>query len=275
MHGIGNDFVMVDADEAALFAGREDEVARLTCDRKFGIGGDGLILVLPGESAPLRMRMFNPDGSEPEMCGNGIRCFVKYVFDRGKMSGNQVDVETGAGTLSLTVEADGGVAQRVRVDMGPARLSRHEIPMAGDTNDPQVVGEQLFAGGEEFKITAVSMGNPHAVFFVGDVNAFDLNRFGPLLETHPTFPRKTNVHAVQIISRNEIRMRTWERGAGITLACGTGACGCGVASILNGHTERSMLVHLPGGDLEIEWLKNGHVLMTGPATEVFSGEFPL
>ncbi|RYG31963.1 diaminopimelate epimerase [bacterium] len=263
--GIGNDFVLVDAFTQTL----PDDLASLsqaTCDRRFGIGGDGLILLAPGEKEALQMRMFNPDGSESEMCGNGIRCLALFAQALGRAGEGEVPVETGAGRLTVEVLADG----RVRVDMGPARLTRSEIGMA-DPSDTRFVNETI--PGHELQGTAVSMGNPHLVLFVDDVAAVNLEEIGPVLENHPLFPARVNVHFVQVVDRETLIQRTWERGAGITLACGTGACSVAVAAFLNGHSERTVMVHLPGGDLGIEYREDGRVLMTGPATKVFEGSW--
>jgi diaminopimelate epimerase len=264
MQGIGNDFVMVDTIQEGELSSDLVELAKEVNDRRFGIGGDGLILLERGEVAPFKMRMFNPDGSESEMCGNGIRCFAILLRDHGHITGDTVDVETGAGVLKLEIVSD----DRVRVDMGPARLNRGDIPVNG-APDEQFIHQNVGGG---FTGTALSMGNPHLVIFVDDVAAVDLARIGPEFENHPFFPRKTNVHFAQIVDRTHIIQRTWERGAGMTLACGTGACSVGVAAFLNGLTERKVSIRLPGGELEIEYLENGNVLMTGPAQTVFTGE---
>lgn len=268
MHGIGNDFVMVDAIRHPIDDASLPELSRKICDRRFGVGSDGLILARKGASAPFEMRMFNPDGSESEMCGNGIRCFSQFLKKQGLWDADRVDVETGAGTLTLETMPDG----QVRVDMGPARLSRAEIPVLGDPSSsyiavPTVVQSLCMEG------TAVSMGNPHLVFFVEDVAAVPLETWGPLYERHPDFPNRTNVHFVQVVCSTHLIQRTWERGAGITLACGTGACACAVAGFLNGLTERSVTIKLPGGTLALDYLESGHVLMTGPAETVFVGSW--
>ena len=274
MHGIGNDFVVVnaltEAPEETLLA----DISRRVNDRKFGIGGDGLILVLPSKVADYRMRMFNPDGSEAEMCGNGIRCFAKYVFERRMIPEAQVKVETLAGIKTLRLLTRSGMVESVRVDMGTPRLLRAEIPMRGEDNG-KVIGEALKAEGKRFEITAVSMGNPHVVIYEDNLDNFPLARYGPAIENHKSFPQRTNVHFVQVCNTSEIIVKTWERGAGETLACGTGACACVVASVLNNKTTRNVLVHLPGGDLRVEWTGDNRVLMTGPAEEVFEGDIPL
>ena len=272
MHGIGNDFVVVNSLTDGPPEDSLPELARILNNRKFGVGGDGLILVLPSRIADFKMRMFNPDGSEAEMCGNGIRCFAKYVYDHQLLPETQVKVETLAGVKVLKLSLKSGKVENVRVDMGVPRLLRSEIPMKGDDNE-NVVGEALKVDGRKFEITAVSMGNPHAIIFEDNLDNFPVAKYGPLIETHRSFPQRTNVHFVRVCNSGEIVVRTWERGAGETLACGTGACACVVASVLNSKTNRNVLVHLPGGDLKIEWLGDSRVLMTGAAEEVFSGVY--
>jgi diaminopimelate epimerase len=284
MHGIGNDFVMLDCLDGIPIA--EDKLGDLSekvCTRHFGVGGDGLIAVLPDDSADFRMRMWNPDGSESEMCGNGIRCFAKYLFDIGKINAGQVSVATAKGLQHVEVlegAARGDATISIRVDMDMPRLQRGDIPMntaagqyGGSTQ--QVVNQSLDVDGTEYFITAVSMGNPHAVIFVSDVESVSLKEIGLKIEHHEAFPERTNVHFVQVLGPQKLWMRTWERGAGDTLACGTGACAVVVASALNKKLggDRKALVHLPGGDLEIEWAADNHVYMTGPATTVFEGQF--
>jgi len=273
MHGLGNDFVFLD-----LFAKRDSsdsdsthysELARKLCQRQFGVGGDGLVLVLPSTKADARMRIFNPDGSEPEMCGNAIRCFARYVYDQGYVKKNPLKVETLAGILELELTLEGDKVTGVRVDMGEPILKPELIPVLAQ-KEP-VVGATLQVNGKEYVYTAVSMGNPHCVLFVEDYAALDFERLGPAIEKHPLFPRKTNVEFIMVNNRNELTMKVWERGAGPTLACGTGACASVVAAVLNGQTERQVTVHLPGGDLFIEWGQDNRVYMTGPASYVFKG----
>ena len=272
MHGIGNDYVFVSTFDQVAPAD-PPAVARAVSDRHFGIGGDGLILIMPSERADARMRMFNADGSEGEMCGNGVRCVAKYLFDHGLTSKKQLTIETGRGVLTLDLEVDGGRVRRVRVDMGAPILRAAEIPTLLPGNPP--INAPIEVGDRSLQVTAVSMGNPHLVAYVSDVATFPLESLGPLLEHHRAFPRRVNVHIVEINSPNEVTMRTWERGSGITLACGTGACAVCVAGVLTGRTGRNLLAHLPGGDLELKWEGDGtSVLMTGPATEAFSGEWP-
>jgi diaminopimelate epimerase len=277
MHGIGNDYVYVNGFAGPLVdpAG----IARRISDRHFGIGSDGLILVLPSTKADVRMRMFNADGSEAEMCGNGVRCIAKYAFDHGLTRNNPMKVETGRGVLSLALEL--GVDKKVKevtVNMGEPILELEKIPV---DRDKLVKGTReheyrisLTQGNELLDATFVSMGNPHAVIYSPDVKTADLNRVGPIVENHKAFPRRINAHWVQVHSPDEVTMRTWERGSGITLACGTGACAVCVAGVLTGRTNRKILAHLPGGDLTLEWRESdNNVYMTGPAVEVFSGEW--
>ena len=265
MQGIGNDFVMVDMIQDPEISLDWAKLSREVTDRRLGVGGDGVILIERGAAAPFRMRMFNPDGSESEMCGNGIRCFAQLLDEHGHLASSKVDVETGAGILSLELLGQ----NRIRVDMGLASVAPSEIGMSG------VQGETFFDQpvGDGYKGTAVSMGNPHLVIFVADVQKVDLEVIGPRLERNPLFPNRTNVHFVQIVDRSHLIQRTWERGAGITLACGTGACACGVAAFVNGLAERKVEVTLPGGKLEIEYREDRRVVMTGPAETVFEGEF--
>jgi diaminopimelate epimerase len=241
-------------------------------DRHFGVGSDGLILIGPSERADARMRMFNADGSEAEMCGNGVRCVAKYIHDHGLARKDRVTIETGRGVLTLELEVEGGKARRVRVDMGAPILRGSDIPTLLPGDPP--INVPVTAAGHDLAVTAVSMGNPHAVAYVDDVARFPVETVGPALERHESFPRRVNVHFVEVVGPGEVTMRTWERGSGITLACGTGACAVCVAGVLTGKTARRILAHLPGGDLELEWPSNdGSVFMTGPATEVFSGEW--
>lgn len=272
MHGLGNDYVYVSGFGQAL----PDDIPALAVavsDRHFGIGGDGLILILPSDKADARMRMFNADGSEGEMCGNGVRCVAKYVHDHGIAAKPRIAIETGRGVLTLDVTRDAaGKAEWITVDMGEPILEAAKIPttLPGDP----VIEQPLEAGGTTWKGTAVSMGNPHFVIFVDDLSKVDLTNVGPLLERHPAFPKRVNVHFAEVVDRSTVKMATWERGSGITLACGTGACSVCVAGVLTGRTDRAITAHLPGGPLKLSWpTDQGSVFMTGPATEVFSGEW--
>ena len=271
MHGCGNDYVYVNCFEEAV--GDPARIAPVVSDRHFGIGSDGLVLILPSDAADFRMRMFNPDGSEAEMCGNAIRCVAKYVHDRGLTDKTEFDCETGAGVLHLVATLKGGEVEKVRVNMGRPRLDRCEIPMKGEPG--RVLCEPLDVDGETFEVSCVSMGNPHAVIRVDEPTDDLVLGVGPKIENHPLFPARTNVEFIQVLSQSEVRQRTWERGAGETLACGTGASAVGVACALNGWTGRAVQIHLSGGDLEIEWAADDCVYMTGPATHVFDGEIDL
>jgi len=276
MHGIGNDFVVVNAlgdSDGSTLSGLQARSAAL-CDRHFGIGADGVIAVLDGGArADFRMRMFNPDGSEAEMCGNGIRCFAKYIYDKKLSEKLELNIETGAGLLVTHSTVIDKRVQSVTVDMGIAHLDRKEIPAdLGNGKSGPIISEKLNVGGTDYNITCVSMGNPHCIVFVDDVATFPLEKVGPLFEKHAAFPNRINTEFVQVIGQTEIRMRVWERGASETLACGTGACASTVASALNGKTDYDVIVHLAGGDLRIEWRDDGRVLMTGAATTVYEGE---
>jgi diaminopimelate epimerase len=285
MHGLGNDYVYVDCtrqspprDPAGL--------SRRISDRHFGIGSDGLILICPSERADVRMRMFNADGSEGDMCGNGIRCVAKYAYDRGIVRKPSIAIETGRGVLTLDVTVSGGKVESVRVDMGEPLVRPADIPTTlpgarvvdaplPDWPEGRGLADLLRPAGAEVRVTCVCTGNPHAVIYCRDVTRVPLEAVGPVLENAPVFPRRANIHFVQVAGPNEVTMRTWERGSGITLACGTGASAVCVAGVLTGRASRELLAHLPGGDLKLEWSEtNNHVYMTGPAVEVFSGEWP-
>ncbi|MFC1517066.1 diaminopimelate epimerase [Candidatus Margulisiibacteriota bacterium] len=272
MHGLGNDFIVFDGRTEKVTDVDWQNYAPRLCDRNFGIGADGILLVLPAEKADYEMRVFNPDGSEPEMCGNGLRCFAKYIYDTSKDKKEVISVQTKAGIKLPVVEPEKGHVQGIEVDMGEPILHRKQIPLAGK-DSAQVVGEELSINGQSFKFTAVSMGNPHVVIFVDDVEKVDLPALGPKIEHHELFPERTNVEFVQVSNKKEANMRVWERGAGETLACGTGACAVLVAGVLNKKLDRMAVIHLEGGDLEIEWeAEKNHVLMTGPAVTVYQGE---
>ena len=282
MHGLGNDYIYLDCfrqppprDPIAL--------SRAVSDRHFGVGSDGLILIGPSERADVRMRMFNADGSESEMCGNGVRCVAKYAFDHGLTRNNPLTVETGRGILTLSLQLKDGKVEQVTVQMGEPILDPERVPTT--LPGPRVVNHVhaafdwktpwAAACGLEPGVTCVSVGNPHAVFYCRDVAKVPLEQVGPEIENAPVFPRRINVHFVQVVSPGEVIMRTWERGSGITLACGTGACSVAVAGVLSGRTQRRITAHLPGGDLQLFWSDaDNHVYMTGPAVEVFSGEWP-
>lgn len=272
MHGLGNDYVYVNGFAEDLADVDLPKLAIQVSDRHFGIGGDGLILILPSEVADFRMRMFNNDGSEAKSCGNGLRCVSKYVFDHGLTTSTTFTIETLGGIVVPVVETgrDGKVAQ-VTIDMGEPRLQSTAIPMTGESRET-VIGLPITAGDRTYTMTALSMGNPHAVLFVDQMDEEEVVQYGPLIERHPWFPEQANVEFIQILNRCELLFRVWERGTGVTLACGTGACAAAVAAILNNKTERKVTVHLKGGDLVIEWREvDNRVYMTGPATEVYSG----
>lgn len=271
MHGAGNDYVYVDCF-AEPFPRDAAKLAIAVSDRHKGIGADGLILICPSEQADARMRMFNADGSEAEMCGNGVRCVAKYVYDHGIARTDTLRIETGRGVLTLAVETARGRVERVRVNMGQPILEAAKIPTTLPGDPP--LRQKLSAAGREFEVTCVSMGNPHCITFVDRLSDDWVLRVGPEVERHPAFPNRVNAEFVEVISPRELRMRVWERGSGETQACGTGACATAVAGALTGLTERRVLAHLPGGDLELEWSAAGEVYLTGPAVEVFTGVWP-
>ena len=270
MQGCGNDYVYVD-----LFKEKIENPAKLSIavsDRHFGIGSDGLITIGPSETADFQMHIYNADGSEAEMCGNGVRCVAKYVYDHGLTDQTEITVETGAGIKTLLLTVENKKVSQVRVDMGEPILNPELIPVEADGDT--VIDEKIYVDGKEWHMTCVSMGNPHAVVFVEDTDAFELEKYGRQFENHPRFPKRTNVEFVHVISRTEASMRVWERGSAETLACGTGTCASVMACILNHKTENKVLVHLRGGDLTIEYdPKSNHIFMTGPAVEVFHGTF--
>jgi diaminopimelate epimerase len=272
VQGLGNDFILVNDLNRRLNPNRFSALAVKICHRHFGVGADGLVLLLPSDKADVRMRIFNSDGSEAEMCGNAIRCVAKYLYEHGLVEQEKIRVETLAGTITPGIIAENGVVKLVRVDMGEPWLQRGQIPMLGPPG--KVLDELLTVDGADYRVTAVSMGNPHCVIFVPEVDRVLLQQAGPRIENHPVFPRKTNVEFVQILNRDEIKMKVWERGAGETMACGTGACAAAVACILNGYTGSKVTVRLAAGNLLIEWAGDNRVYMTGPADEVFSGTYP-
>lgn len=269
MHGLGNDFIVVFGEDE--LPDNASELAVTLCNRFFGIGADGLVYILPSERGDYMMRIMNSDGSEAEQCGNAIRCVSKYVYEHGLVESEQIVIETiGAGEQKVSLKVKDGVVETVTVDMGEPVLSGLQIPVAIDAEP--VLDQPIEADGTEFKFTAVSMGNPHAVIYVDDAVSFDLGTWGPKLEVHPLFPRKVNVEFATVVDRGHVDMRVWERGAGPTLACGTGACATLVSSVLNGVTDRSAWISLKGGDLFIEWdEEDNHVYMTGPAQVVYTG----
>ena len=278
MHGAGNDYIYVDCF-AQKVPDNIPELARKVSDRHFGIGSDGLILICPSARADAEMRMYNADGSYSEMCGNGIRCVAKYVYDHGIKRNDTLTIESNGRVLSLAMHVTNGLVDRVRVDMGEPILIPSRVPTtlrsAAGPEEP-VVDVPLIVAGRELHVTAVSMGNPHCIAFVEEANDELVLGIGPKVEVDSHFPKKTNVEFVEVISRSELRQRTWERGSGETYACGTGASSVCVAGVLSGRTDRQVMIHLLGGDLSIEWSdRDNRLYMTGPATEVFSGDWPL
>ena len=270
MHGAGNDYLYVNCFEA-VDLGDIPSLAQAMSDRHFGAGGDGLVLIQPSERADARMRMFNADGSEAEMCGNAVRCVAKYVYDHDIARKDELHIETGRGVLTLQCSVSDGKVDRVRVNMDEPILKSADIPTTLPGDPP--VNAPLHVGGRDLEVTCVSMGNPHCVAFVDEVNDDWVLNIGPQVEVHEAFPRKINAEFIQVVSPSEVVMRVWERGSGETLACGTGACGAVVAGVLAGKNDRKVTVHLTGGDLEIEWAESGEVYMTGPAAEIFTGEW--
>ena len=284
MHGLGNDYVYVNCFKEKIE--KPAELARIVSDRHFGIGSDGLILICPSQKAGVRMRVFNADGSEAEMCGNGIRCAAKYAYEHklakagkafnvpceGESCPASLKIETSRGILTVGLIIDDDKVQKVCVNMGQPVLEAADIPVALPVK--KVIEQPMQFENRAFVMTCVSMGNPHAVFFRNDLSIINIEKFGPAIENHSIFPNRVNVHFVQVNNPSEFSMRTWERGSGITLACGTGACACCVAIVLGGRGERKCTAHLPGGDLDLNWCeKDNCVYMTGPAVEVFEGTF--
>lgn len=269
MHGLGNDYVYMDAINQKIE--NRSELAKRLSTRHFGVGSDGLILICKSDIADFKMQMFNSDGSEAEMCGNGIRCVGKFVYDKGLTNKENITIETLAGIKTLKMKVENGKMQEAQVDMGKPILEPEKIPVISKENP--VKNLKLKAEERIFKFTCVSMGNPHAVTFIeDDLQQFDINKYGKILEVDKAFPKRSNIEFINIIDENNIKMRVWERGAGETLACGTGACASTVASILNNFTKREVNVHLLGGTLKIRWdERSNHIYMTGPATTVFEG----
>lgn len=272
MHGIGNDYVYVNCFEESVK--NPAEVSKFVSDRHFGIGSDGLILISPSAIADFRMNTYNADGSQAEMCGNGIRCVAKYVYDYGLTDKTEISVETLAGIKYLRLQVENGKVASVEVNMGAPILEPKEIPVA--VEESPVVNVPVEVKGKIYHMTCVSMGNPHAIIFMNNVKDLDIAAIGPYFENHTVFPKRTNTEFVEVLDRNTVNMRVWERGSDETLACGTGACATTVACILNDKTENEVTVHLLGGDLKIRWDREANqVYMTGPATVVFDGEITL
>lgn len=272
MHGAGNDYIYVNCFAETKLPEDVVTLSQKISHRRFGVGGDGLILIEPSSIADARMRMFNADGSESEMCGNGIRCVAKYVYDHGIAQKQSMKIETGRGVLSLELEIENGKAKYITVDMGEPILQAPQIPTT--LSSDRVVAQEVDFDGQKLAVTCVSMGNPHCVAFVPQATDALVLGLGPKIECDPRFPRRTNVEFVEVISPTELRQRTWERGSGETWACGTGASAVCVAGVLTGVSQREVLIHLLGGDLRLRWDEaTGHVFMTGGATEVFSGDW--
>ncbi|MDF2473727.1 MAG: DapF [Anaerocolumna sp.] len=269
MHGCGNDYVYINSFIEKVE--NPEEAARILSDRHFGIGSDGLILIKPSEQADFFMDMYNADGSASPMCGNGIRCVAKYVYDHGMTDKKQISIETGAGIKYLDLKVVNQKVEEVTVDMGSPITDPKLIPVQSE--EDQIIAKPITVGGTYYEITCVSMGNPHAVVFVEDTKAIDIEKIGPLFENHVMFPKRTNTEFIHVIDRNTIDMRVWERGSGETLACGTGACASVYACILNGFTEDQVTVKLLGGELKIVYDREKNtIFMTGPAVTVFQGE---
>lgn len=270
LHGLGNDYLFIESDRDT---GRDwPALSRAMSHRHLGAGADGIILILPGESAPFAMRMFNADGSEAETCGNGIRCYAKYVFEHGLTSETDFVIETGGGPNRVQLTTDGGSVVSVRSNMGTPKFERAEIPMEGPAG--QVLEEPLDVDGKEYRVTCSNVGNPHAAIFVDDATAVPLHEIGPKIENHPRFPDRTNVEFVNVIDRQNIVMRIWERGSGVTMASGSGSCGAALAAMITDRVDRKVNVHLVYGQLQIEWAEDGDVYQEGPAAEVYSGRWP-
>ena len=272
MHGCGNDYVYVNGFQENIE--NPEELAIKVSDRHFGIGSDGLILILPSEVADFRMGMYNADGSEGKMCGNGVRCIGKYVYDYGLTDKTNITVETKGGIKYLDLQVENGKVKTVKVDMGEPILDTKQVPVVFEKE--KMIGEKINVAGKDYEMTCVSMGNPHAVVWVDSTKDLEIEKIGPIFEQHEMFPERVNTEFVQVLNAKEVNMRVWERGSGETWACGTGACATAVACILNGKTEDEVLVHLLGGDLLIRYdRQENRIYMTGPATTVFDGEYTI
>lgn len=271
MEGLGNDYIYVDCTKNEI--NNPEKIAIAVSDRHFGIGADGLILICPSSSSDFRMKMFNADGSEGMMCGNGIRCVGKFIYDLGLSKKEVLKIETKAGEKILDLNIKNGVVETVRVDMGEPIVEAVKIPVVAKTKE--VINQEFNIASENLRMTCVSMGNPHAVIFVKEITDKLVLQVGPQVEKHSMFPERVNTEFVEVLNRKELKMRVWERGSGETLACGTGACAVMVAAVLNELADREVIVHLLGGDLKIEWAANNHVFMTGPAKFVFEGTIKL
>ncbi len=274
MHGCGNDYIYVDGTKEILTPQEKPEVVRRLSDRHFGIGGDGVIFINPSKEADFEMEMYNMDGSRAEMCGNGIRCVAKFVYDKGLTDKTSISVISCGKIKYLTLTVENGKVSTVEVNMGSPILKAENIPVISDKEE--VIGDEIEVDGEIYKMTCVSMGNPHAVVFMDEVEGLPLEKMGPLFENHVRFPKRINTEFVKVLDENTVEMRVWERGTGETLACGTGACATVVACVLNGLTKEQVTVKLLGGNLQIQWDRESNlVYMTGPATTVFEGEIEI
>lgn len=273
MHGCGNDYIYIDGAKEQIPAQKKPEMVRKLSDRHFGIGGDGVIFINPSKDADFEMEMYNMDGSRAEMCGNGIRCVAKFVYDKGLTDKTSISIVSCGMVKYLDLNIEDGKVSSVRVNMGSPILKPEEIPVLAKEGEEAVINKEIDVDGEIYKMTCVSMGNPHAVIFVNDVAGLDLEKTGPRFENHERFPKRTNTEFVKVIDADTVEMRVWERGTGETLACGTGACACAAACILNGLTNEKITVKLLGGVLQIEWDRKANLIyMTGPARTVFEGE---
>lgn len=270
MHGLGNDYLFIEAEKFPI--DHPEELSRAMSHRHLGAGADGIILILPSETCDFKMRIFNADGSEAEACGNGIRCFAKYVYERALIRATDFVIETGGGPNRVTLTTENGNVVHVRSNMGKPKFERDAIPMTGPPG--RILEEPLEVDGKIFEVTCVNIGNPHTVIFVPDATAVALEEIGPLIETHSSFPNRTNVEFVTIQDRANIIMRIWERGSGVTMASGSGSCGAALASMITGRVDRRINVHLVHGHLAIEWAEDGCVYQEGPATEVYRGYWP-
>lgn len=271
MHGCGNDYVYVDGGKEKIDLDKKPELVKRLSDRHFGIGGDGVIFINPAEDADFEMEMYNADGSRSEMCGNGIRCVAKYVYDKGLTDKEELCIVSAGKKKYITLTIEDGKAVMVRVNMGAPELCAEKVPVKSEKE--QVIDEAVMVNGEEYRMTCVSMGNPHAVVFMEDVENLEIEKIGPFFENHEVFPNRTNTEFVRVIDRNTVQMRVWERGTGETLACGTGTCATVVACVLNGLTEDNVTVKVLGGEIQVHWDREENlVYMTGPATHVFDGE---
>ncbi|KKI93346.1 diaminopimelate epimerase [Bacillus sp. SA1-12] len=276
MHGLGNNYIYVNQFEEQLEEASLPEIARQVSNVYTGIGSDGLILICPSDQAPVKMRIFNNDGSEGKNCGNGLRCVAKYAYEHKLVTSTEFQIETLSGLVHAKVHTENDSVKLVTVDMGQPRLEKAQIPMAGNS-DEKTINEKMDFSGESYNVTAVSMGNPHLIFYVDNIQHAPVTTLGPVVEKDERFPEGVNVEFVEVVSKNELHFRVWERGSGVTQACGTGACAAVVASVLNDQTTKGeeTTVHLAGGDLKINWTQEGTVLMTGPAEVICKGTYYL